>query len=310
MIDHVSPKQLGLALGVSEASIKRWVDKGKIHAVRTEGGHRRLPVCAVLGYLREQNIPLLRPEVLGLPPATGQGQRQQSKVRDHMLAALEDGDSESFRRLTLNLYLSGQSCADICDLYIAAVFEELGKRWHDGLLSVYQERRACGICIRVLHELGRILPPAAEDAPTALGAALAWDSYSLPTTMVELVLREAGWKATSLGTNLPGETIAEAIRRERPRIFWLSVSHIEDEEELLSEYGLVHEAARECGVAVAVGGRALREDLRRRMSYSAYCDQLRHIVEFAATLLPQAESEAPRDQRPSAVSRKPGSTKR
>ena len=36
-----SPKQIGNALGVSEASIKRWVDKGKIDCVKTTGGHRK-----------------------------------------------------------------------------------------------------------------------------------------------------------------------------------------------------------------------------------------------------------------------------
>jgi len=38
---QLSPRELAEALGVSESSLKRWVDAGKIAASRTEGGHRR-----------------------------------------------------------------------------------------------------------------------------------------------------------------------------------------------------------------------------------------------------------------------------
>ena len=38
------------------------------------------------------------------------------------------------------------------------------------------------------------------------------------------------------------------------------------------------------GTALAVGGRALTEDLRKRMTYSAYCDNMQHLEAFANTL--------------------------
>lgn len=291
MKDHISPKQLGLALGVSEASIKRWCDKGKIRAVRTEGGHRRLPIASVLEYLREHRPELVSPEVLGMPPATGQGERTHARVRDRMIEALEKGDSDGFRRLALNLYLSGQDCVDICDLHIAPVFHEIGARWHSGELSIYQERRACEICLRLLHELRAGLRPPGPSAPSAIGATLSGDEYTLASTMVELALREAGWRADALGTNLPAETIAEAIRREQPRIFWLSVSHIASEAEFLLKYDAIFSMAKQSGVAVAVGGQALHEDLRRQMNYSTYCDRLRHLVEFAAMFHDSASSK-------------------
>ena len=38
----LSPKELADAIGVSESSIKRWVDNGEIQATKTSGGHRRI----------------------------------------------------------------------------------------------------------------------------------------------------------------------------------------------------------------------------------------------------------------------------
>jgi MerR family transcriptional regulator, light-induced transcriptional regulator len=73
MHEHLTPKQVARAIGVSEASLKRWCDKGLIHSVRTAGGHRRLPLADVMSFLRKSGHPLVSPEVLGLPAVSSRG---------------------------------------------------------------------------------------------------------------------------------------------------------------------------------------------------------------------------------------------
>jgi methanogenic corrinoid protein MtbC1 len=104
--------------------------------------------------------------------------------------------------------------------------------------------------------------------------------------MVELVLREAGWRAESHGPGNPAATLAVAIRERRPDLFWLSASTMDSESQWLSEYQVVAQAAAEEVVPIAVGGRALSPELRQKMSYSAYCDSLRHLVGFAEAITP------------------------
>jgi methanogenic corrinoid protein MtbC1 len=105
----------------------------------------------------------------------------------------------------------------------------------------------------------------------------------LPTAMVELALRPQGWRAYSLGSRLPFATLATAIKDANPQIIWLSVSHIDDEQQFLAEYRAFHEQV--CAeVAVVVGGRALSESLRSQMGYAAFCDKLQHLEVFAETL--------------------------
>jgi len=134
-----------------------------------------------------------------------------------------------------------------------------------------------------LHDLRSLLPPPPEDAPLAIGGAASGDQYSLGTAMAELVLRDAKWNAVSLGNNLPFHTISAAIREYRPKMFWLSCSHIAAESEFLSGYRELHE---EFGLDVAfvVGGYALTEELRQQMKFSAYCDNMQHLEGFAQTL--------------------------
>jgi MerR family transcriptional regulator, light-induced transcriptional regulator len=279
----VSPKQVAQAIGVSESSLKRWCDRGKINTLRTAGGHRRLPLDDVIQFLRRSGHEVLRPELLGLPSNTGQGAAQIARAQNQSRDALLAGDEDKFRRIVFDLYLAGYALSDIFDKVIAGAFREIGEHWSCGQAQVYQERRGCSICLRILAELQALIPAPVAAAPLAIGAAPEWDSYMLPTAMVELVLRQNGWRAQSHGPRLPFATLLAAVRDIRPRLFWLSVSHIENEQQFLDEYRRFYDAIF-TDVTVVVGGRALTEPLRRRMEYAAYCDNLKHLESFVQAI--------------------------
>ena len=288
----LSPKQVARAIGVSEASLKRWCDKGLLRAIRTAGGHRRISTDGVMQFLRESGRPLVRPEVLDLPATIGTGSTATERAAEHLQDALERGDEDAFRATLINLYLARHSVCDICDKVVAPGFAALGSKWQHGDLEVYQERRGCEICFRSLVELRSFLPPASDDAPYAIGGALEHDPYTLPTIMVELTLRELGWRAESLGVGHPTHTLCAAIRDKRPRLVWVSFSTLEPAPDFPERWQEVYQTALACDAAVAVGGRALAEEVRREISYSAYCDGLRHLVAFANSMF-RARRQAP-----------------
>ncbi|WP_145370170.1 MerR family transcriptional regulator [Maioricimonas rarisocia] len=285
MKELVSPKQVARAIGASESSVKRWCDQGVISTVRTAGGHRRIPVNAVLSFAKSHGHKLVQPEVLGLPPSTtGAGERSLERARKRLLAALVSGEDVLSRQLVLDLYIAKHRVSRICDEVLAPVFHEIGDLWECGDAEVYQERRACEICLRVLHELERLMPPVPADGPVAIGGALDLDPYSLPTTMAELTMRQCGWKGVSLGSLLPAASIANAIADIGPRLVWISVSHADDADRIVEAMNQVYEAARKHKAALAVGGAALTEEIRRRVRYSAFCDTMAHLETFADSL--------------------------
>jgi MerR family transcriptional regulator, light-induced transcriptional regulator len=51
---HLSPKALAAAIGVSESSLKRWADEGRLAAERTAGGHRRIAVAEAVRFVRRR----------------------------------------------------------------------------------------------------------------------------------------------------------------------------------------------------------------------------------------------------------------
>lgn len=288
---QLTPKQVAKAIGVSDASLKRWCDKGLLPSVRTAGGHRRIPLSGVIDFLRENNQAPVRPEILGLPATCGTGQTVSNRATTQIREALESGDEECFHRIAFDLYLAGQPIAAILDDVIAPAFHALGLRWQHGQVEVYQERRGCEIALRFLHRMLPLMPHPEEGAPYAIGGTLATDAYTLPTTMVELTLREAGWRAESFGSGLPAETVCAALRECRPRLLWLSVSHFADLDGFLESYEHVYATAAQLGVAIVAGGYALTEEVRRQLRYVTYCDKLQHLVAFARSLVPPKRND-------------------
>lgn len=289
MPDLVTPRQVGRALGVSESSVKRWCDKGEIPTQYTAGGHRRIALASVLSLVRAGKHSLLRPEALGLPATSGQTIRVVHRAREQLVEALIAGNEPRCRQLVIDLYLAEHSVSLICDQVVAAAFVEIGDRWSCGSVEVYRERRACDIALHLMHELRSLLPPVAEDALLAMGGAAEGDQYSLGTKMVELVLRDLKWNAISLGDNLPFDTMRAAIRENRPKLFWLSCSHIADPPAFLNGYSELYEEFR-TDVAFVVGGNALTSELRGQINFSAFCDNMQHLEGFAHTLRMSSEN--------------------
>lgn len=280
MQEHLTPRQVARAIGVSDASLKRWCDRGLLPFVRTVGGHRRLPLHGVLRYLRESGHPIVRPEILGLPSTTSIGRTVTGRAAEQLQFALERGDGEQFQRLVFDLYLAGARLRDICDRMISPALRAIGVGWEHGRIDIHQERRGCEICTRALHSLLGLLPPALPDAPLAIGGGIDGDPYTLPTLMVEVALRELGWRAESLGPNLPLSSHAEAARRLQPRLIWLSLSIAPIEAEFAAGFAELLRTAETTGAEVVIGGRELSEAWRDRLPAAAHCSTLDDLAAF------------------------------
>ena len=279
---------------MSESTLKRWCDRGLIAMTKTAGGHRRMEVDAVVRFLRDSGHEIVEPELLGLPAAAGQTGWTLNRARDLLGQALVRGDESVSRQVFFDLLLAGHSVTAIFDDVVAPTFHAIGEQWHCGDVAVYQERRSCELCMRILRELRTTTMTAEATAPIGMGATLEHDIYTIPVTMAEVVLRSVGWQATSLGTNLPAETLMQSISETRPRLFWLSVSFIADESSFVAAVNSVFAAAHSAGAALAIGGQALGESLRKKIQYTTFCESFRDLELFARTLNPVASQPTPR----------------
>lgn len=284
MLRLTAPQQLARAIGMSESSLKRWCDSGRLPAVRTAGGHRRILLPEAVRFLRSCQLPLVDPTALALPVQGASRRWTLAAARRELSQALSEGDSEYARGILCHLFLQNHTLSAIGDQVVGAAFHDIGDRWECGEVRIDEERRACEICLTVFRELHSWLPEPPSDAPAAVGATPQGDPYSVALAGTHLVLREAGWHAASLGSDVPLAVLQNAVEQRRPALAWLSVSHLQDVDRFTREVAELFEHCLSNGAALAIGGRAVNAALRRRLKCSAFCDSFAALENFAATL--------------------------
>lgn len=218
----LSPRELAEALGVSESSLKRWVDAGKIHAMKTDGGHRRIALTEAVRFVRESGAPVARPDLLDMPEIAFAHQRM-LRGADQLLDYLIEGDVVGARGWLLGRYLSGMSIASLCDGPIKEAMHSLGELWNHDEGGIFIEHRGTDVCLQALAHLRGTFEPLAS-APLALGGTPEDDPYLLPSFMAATVIAAAGMRAMNLGPDTPVVALEHAAKINKPRLVWISAS--------------------------------------------------------------------------------------
>lgn len=261
--------------------------------LRTAGGHRRIPQKCLEDLLAlggdfaasQFNAPIEEAVVASVdePLAFEVAWRSLDVYQSEFREALRAGRETRCRELLSDLIADGFSLSQAADSLITDAMHHFGQMWKQGEMAIYQERRACGICFGLIHELKQSIV-IAEGAPTAIGGSPEGDVYQLPTLLVELALCESGWRATSLGCNVPMRSMSAAVSEYQPRLLWISMSAVECEDTLVKDFNeLVASLPKD--TAVIVGGRAANDSLRPRLRYTAHCDSISNLTFLASAFL-------------------------
>ncbi|HRQ73882.1 MAG TPA: helix-turn-helix domain-containing protein [Phycisphaerales bacterium] len=252
----LSPNDLARAIGVSESSLKRWVDRGEIRAVRTLGGHRRIPLEEAVRFIRHSQHPVVDPAVLGMAEATGHAGRVEGPGWRALAEALKADDHAPARGMLLAAYLSGTPIARIADELIHPAMEELGGLWKHGSAGIMVEHRATDTCIQTVSQI-RSLIQTPEGAPVAVGGGAPGDPYVLGSLTAAATLADEGFRAVNLGPDTPLDVLAAAAREYGASLVWLSLSSQGRTRPSGPDLAAFAQAVSEGGAKVALGGRAL-----------------------------------------------------
>ncbi|MFO0748295.1 MAG: helix-turn-helix domain-containing protein [Myxococcota bacterium] len=284
--EGISPKDFAAAIGVSESSIKRWVDQGLLRAVRTAGGHRRIAPDEAQRWIREHRVTPVRPERLGLEPSTDAATGLSAHV-ETFYNHLFQGRAQEARSLGLRLFLGGHSVAAIGDELVSPAMVRLGTLWEGGDEGIVVEHRATDIALAVAKDLEGLV---SEQRPrtrglVAVGGALSGDPYLLAPMFAGVSLGEIGFHATNLGPESPPHVLEHAAQRLGARLVWVSVS-VPPPPALLNDLRHLSErlAARE--IALAVGGRHGDATQLTPRPNLATGKTLAELVAFGRTIVP------------------------
>jgi excisionase family DNA binding protein len=293
---YISTVRAANSLGVSVSTVKRWVDEGILPAQKTVGGHRKLLRAEVLALARDGELPYRDLTVLSAA-SSGDERWDLQSISASLLEAVLGGDGLEASAIIRGAYRSGTAIETLADQVIAPVMAQVGHGWETDRIEVWEEHRGTQVCAAALFALKDELQARAErNRPLAIGGTPEGDHYLLATLLAQLVLLDAGWEAVNLGPNLPLPSVIKAIRELRPRLLWLSASHLEDTARFIGEYRQLYRVAEKNGVAVAIGGQAIAQHIRSVIPYTTYGDGMNHLAAFARTLHPRPKP--PRRGRP------------
>ncbi|MFQ3651272.1 MAG: helix-turn-helix domain-containing protein [Gemmataceae bacterium] len=283
-IHYLGTREAADLLGVGESTVKRWVDNGNLPAERTLGGHRKIRVSELVRFVEARNLPRAKLERYLQPSRLAPTVGDPKNLVDSFYTALTGTDPNQATEILLAARSMGLTIAQIGDQIVMPVMGRIGHGWETGHLDIYQEHRGTQLCLTALQCLRPTLPAIAADAPLAIGGGPERDHYFLANLLIELTLRELGWKVENVGPNTPLASLAQAVRDRKPQFVWLSCSHLYDVEKFVAEYTLLYQAGRETGATLMLGGRAIDEKVRRRIPLSRFGDTLQHLVECAQEL--------------------------
>ncbi len=301
---YLSTAQVAKAIGVSVTTVKRWVDEGVLPAHRTVGGHRKLLLSEVLRVVRDGKLPQANLENLVAKPS-GYDLSDLRTIQPQLEASLFVADPSLAFALVQGAYKRGYSFAEIADYVIAPSLVEIGRAWETGRIQVMHEHRATQILLSALYDLKASLRAQLEPGrPVAVGGAPETDPTLIPTLLAKMTLLDNGWNAINLGPNTPLVAFRTALAELKPRIIWVCVTHLQSEASFLEDYKKLYEEATAQNVSVVIGGRGLKESMRRQMNYTSFGDGMVHLASFARSIyLPP---EPPKRGRPPKQSNEEG----
>jgi excisionase family DNA binding protein len=214
----VSTRQASEMLSVHESSIKRWCNAGELSYWLTPGGHRRIPIQALVSFAEDQNI------AFALRHFGDQADDVWAKYTE--LARTDNfgelasmlyrwiQNGEIMRSIHLIEYLrtKGFSLGDLFDRLLGQVMRKVGLNYFEGELSIADEHRmtqAMRDLLVTLSTTGIFTPEAAGSTrPVAIVGCARSEVHEVGALMVRVLLESMGWKVIYLGLNVPTEEFA------------------------------------------------------------------------------------------------------
>ena len=288
----LSTFQAAEILRVHPSTIKRWVDDGVIPASKTPGGHRKIVLSDLLRLVRDKQLPgpPIDPSVLDrylsspLPAS-----RSMDELRSGLEKALHSHQPTEVQQILVRCHQSGMKVEQIGDELILPVMESVGYSWRMGETDIAQEHLITSYLHGGLIDLrNRLLPSTNSQLPLAIGACPEGDFYTLGNLLAELVLLQNGWQVTNIGPNTPCDSVISMARKLRPKLIWMTCTHLENPEAFTQGCNELHQTAMELESNLFLGGQALTQEVRRRLHYHWIGDSLSQFSLASKRLIPAA----------------------
>jgi excisionase family DNA binding protein len=186
-------------LGVHYMTVYRYVRTGRLPGVQVNGEWQVDPGDFAKLVHAKKN------------PRRGRSQQTQHSWAKRFHAQLMAGDEPGAWKVSEDALASGMKPSTFYLEVLAPTLSNIGESWANGDLTIAQEHQASVIARRVVGRIGPQFAKRGRKRGTVVLGAPAREHHDLPVSMLADLVREASFRVSDLGANLPTESFVEFV---------------------------------------------------------------------------------------------------
>jgi corrinoid protein of di/trimethylamine methyltransferase len=209
-----------------------------------------------------------------------------SDILEQMAEKLYDGEDEAVAGLTQKALDEGIKAEEVLKNGLLAGMDRVGVDFRAGDLFVPEVL----IAARAMHAGMDVLRPLLAEGDTGsmgkvLMGTVAGDLHDIGKNLVGMMLEGGGFEVVDLGTDVPPEEFAEAVRKEQPDLVGMSalltttMPSMKDTLEALEDVGVREQ------VKIMVGGAPVTQAFAEEIGADGYAPDSASAVELARSLV-------------------------
>jgi methanogenic corrinoid protein MtbC1 len=134
------------------------------------------------------------------------------------------GSKEEARQVIINSYEKGITIKDIYFNILAKALKEVGTLWEKGEVEVWKEHYITEVTIDIMKEVKVREKRKTGKAYKMISVAASAELHNIGLRMLSDFLEIEGWNIVYLGSNVPLQSLINAIKIEKPNILALSIT--------------------------------------------------------------------------------------
>ncbi len=260
---NLSTKEVASLLHVTETTVKRWAEEGKIPHTKTLGGHRKFLMNDIVDFAEQAKL-----RISGLiPPPISSKQfeelefgvqtRNYGKLSKIFFEEALQADRAGIFELLLYLAKHHIPFTSIADEIIRPAMVRIGELWESGKLEVNQEHRASQAITEAMIRLSPELHRKPSNGLSVVCACPEGEYHEIGLRSLLYSLETEGWGSHNIGANTPFDTLLSFVKAMRPELICLSLTNPRRKKDILEGLASLHNIAASYGAVVILGGIAV-----------------------------------------------------
>ncbi len=257
---YLSTQEVADLINVTETTVKRWADEGKIQCHKTLGGHRKFLLKDIVHFAESNLYPLSGTVTPPVPHRHVEAlefavhAKNFQTLADLFYEEALKADKKAIYEMLSYLGKHHISLSMLADEVIKPAMTRLGDEWRAGNLDVDREHLVSNAVLEALITLNPELHRKPSNGLTAICACAEGDYHELGLRMLAYALETEGWKVHYLGANTPFLSVRSITKSTRPALLCLSATILDGKRKLAKDFRGIGRATRSVGAVYVVGG--------------------------------------------------------